>query len=582
MDQGDIDELLRGALAHHQAGRADEAEHGYRRVLAISPHDADALHLLGMLEAGRGRSEKGLALLRRAIAVAPDFAELHRHLGEVQRITGLKTDALKSFARAVELDPNDDAARSCAGALLAEMRQLQQAAEQFRAVAERRPDDPLAQGNWGHILTRMGRQHEATAILKRAVDGEPAAGPLWLQYAEALWRSERYSEAVESAQRAVKLLPDSDQAWNMLGNALQTAGRLQEAEVAYQRSIELNASNVDAISNRATTLLKMGEAKLALNIFDKIMERLPARHDARLNRSLALLTLGDLEQGFAGYESRWFNPQFQGQDQPGDRWDGVADVRGKIVLLTREQGYGDTIQFIRYASLIADRGATVVVFCPVELAEVVRTVRGVSRVPVSDQESVTFDFYVPLSSLPRLLRTTLATVPADVPYVRASEERVAKWRQRLANDANLKVGITWAGNPKQQMNSVRSAKFADFAPLLEVEGVTFYSLQKGPAEADLNDHRVTPLARELNDFSDTAALLEALDLLISVDTSVVRLAGALARPVWTVLARGSAWQWMLDREDYPTMRLFRQTTPHDWPGVIQHVADELRTFREKW
>ena len=584
MDQVEVMERLRAGLAHHQGGRADEADRIYRAVLAVAPANADALHLLGVLEAQRGRADSALPLLRRAVAAAPQLAEFHRHLGEVEQMAGRRQEALQSFARALQIDPNDVSARTSAGAVLLELGQLQQAAEQFRIIALARPDDALAQGNWGHMLMRLGRVDEAAGVLQHACVATPDAGALWMQYAEAIWRSGRYDEAVALAQHAAQMLPDNPQALLILGNTLQTVGMLEEAERAYRHTMELDPRNFDAHSNLALTLLKMGQAQTALKLYDEILARWPGQNDAKANRSLALLTLGDFDRGLAEYEARWSSPHFAGQEHPGVRWDGVADVRRKTVLLTSEQGRGDTIQFVRYASLLADRGATVIVSCPSDLAELVKTVRGVSKVAISKEDRVTFDVFAPLASMPRLMHTTIATIPADVPYVRADDRRVAKWRERFANDPSLKVGIAWSGSPQHQNDKVRSARFADFAQLFDIEGLSFYSLQKGPSGADLNDKRVTPLAHELTDYSDTAALLEAIDLIISVDTSVVHLAGALARPVWTLLARGPDWRWMLDRDDspwYPTMRLFRQTKLHDWTSVIQRVAAELRTFKEK-
>jgi Flp pilus assembly protein TadD len=579
MDHAEALRRLQIGLSHHQAQRVAEAERIYREVLAAVPNQPDALHLLGVLCAQLGRPAEGLPLLQRAVTVAPQVAEFHRHLGETLEMLGRSNEALAAFSRALQFDPNDVQSRNSAGAVLLARGQAEQAAEQFRIVTQMVPNDAGALGNYGHVLSKLGRVNEALEVFKRALQIAPNNGPVLMQYAEAIWRTGNYTDAVTPARRAAQILPDDPRALIMYGNTLQTAGELEEAEQVYRRAATLDDSSFDAHSNLALTVLKQGDAATALTLYDRILARWPSNTDARANRSLALLTLGDFERGFAEYEARWASAAFANQQRPGALWDG-RDVRGKTVLLTSEQGHGDTIQFVRYATLIADRGANVIVSCPADLKNVVASVRGVSRVIVAKQETAAFDFYAPLASLPRLFKTTQATVPAEVAYMHADAALVQRWREQLGGDAAVKVGIVWAGSPQHQNDRVRSATFAHFAPLADVAGVKLYSLQKGPAAKDA-DERVVSLGDALTDYAQTAAVLENLDLVIAVDTSVVHLVGALGRPVWTLLAKGPDWRWMLEREDspwYPTMRLFRQTRLHDWETVTQRVAGELKQF----
>jgi hypothetical protein len=306
--------------------------------------------------------------------------------------------------------------------------------------------------------------------------------------------------------------------------------------------------------------------------------------DALANRSLAILTLGDLERGFREYETRWRSAAFKDKPPvPGTRWDGTADVIGKTVLLTSEQGMGDVIQFIRYVpKIVRERGAKVLVHCSPDLRAVIETVDGVSGIHHPGEVLPRFDLYAPLASLPAIFKTTLETIPADVPYIRADPARVERWKERLASARGVKVGIVWAGTPLHQNDAARSSKLSDFAPLA-MEGVSLFSLQKGKPEAQLQNPppgiQITPLGQDLRSFADTAALLQCLDLTISVDTSVVHVAGALARPVWTLLAKGPDWRWMLEREDspwYPTMKLFRQREMGNWSEVMLRVSANLR------
>jgi tetratricopeptide (TPR) repeat protein len=585
MDPREATELLKGGLSSHQQGDLRAAEAAYRRVLAAYPNQPDALHLLGVLATQCGHEQHGEQLIRRAIALHPVAAEFHLHLGEALMKLHRFPEAVTSYLEAVRLVPDNAGYRSDTGAAMMAAGQVTQGADQMRIAAEMDPDNPLIQANYGYGLSRIGRDADAVRILRRATEVCPDHHSPWAQLGEVLWRLQDYDAALPFVRRAVELAPNHAPTIVLLGNALQTLARFEEAADVYRRASAVDPNNFDAQSNLALTLLKMGEAKQSLQQYDQILARWPSSADARANRSLALLTLGDFERGWDEYEARWqstLTPQVKVHNRP--RWN-RADPAGRTILLTTEQGLGDVIQFVRYAPLIVARGARVIVAAAPELKPVVATVSGVSAVVTPSDLMPAFDVYAPLASLPRIFRTTLQNIPADVPYVRSDPQRVQARRQRLAGDEHVKVGLVWAGTPKHLNDRARSSKLADFAPLAAVEGVTFYSLQKGPPAAQAEHPpagmRIVSLGDDLHDFGDTAALLDCLDLLISVDTSVVHLAGALARPVWTLLARGPDWRWMLDRGDtpwYPTMRLFRQQRLRDWGTVMEAVAAELRQF----
>lgn len=575
-------ELLQSSLARHQVGDLESAAGGYQKVLAAYPTNADALHLMGVLEGQRGRADVGLTLMRRAIAVLPTVGDFHRHHGELLAALKRHEEALPAFARAIQLNPRDGIARSEAAASLFALNKIPEAVEQFRLAWEALPDNGAIAGNYGYGLLKVGRGDEAVRVLHRATQLAPNDSSPWLQLAEVLWRMGRYQEAIGPARHGAAMAPNDVRALLVLGNTLQTLAEFQEAVDVYQRVIAIEPDNFDANSNMALTLLKMGEAQRSLDLYQGIARRWPDNNDALANRSLAMLTLGDLEGGFREYETRWRSAAFQNKEFNQPRWDG-SDPAAKTILLMSEQGLGDTLQFVRYAPLVAQRGATVLVSCPAELRGVIETVKGITRIFTSGQPLPRFDAHAPMASLPVLFKTTIESIPANVPYVSADPARVRNWRDRLRESPGLKVGIAWAGSPLHQNDRARSCKLADFAPLAAVEGVAFFSLQKGLTAAEAKNPpagmNVQCLGDELRDFTDTAALLECLDLLISVDTSVVHLAGALGRPVWTLLARGPDWRWMLERSDtpwYPTMRLFRQRNLGDWSTVFVEVAEQLR------
>ncbi len=579
MTPQEVFQILERALADHQAGRGAEAEAGYRRVLAAQPNNADALHLLGVLETQHGQPAAALPLLQRAVQLFPGTAQFQLHFAQALAATGRHPEALAAFHRAIQLDPKDPRARSEAGASLAQVGRARDALEQYRIATELAPGNAGIAGNYGMALFRAGQSEQALKVLRHAVTLNPDELSPQLQLGEVLWLGLSYEEANEIARRVTTCAPADVRGWILLGSTFQTMARFEEAADTYRKVLQLDPNNFDAFSNLAGTLLNMGEAKQSLEMYEQVLARWPDRADARTNRSLAMLTLGDLAGGFEEFESRWKHAAFArawlAPDVP--RWHG-EDPAGKSILLTTEQGIGDVFQFVRYAPLIAQRGATVHVAATAEIHPFLATVAGVSKLVRPGEAPPPVNWYAPVASLPHIFRTTLENVPAEVPYITADAQLVAQWRDRLAEDPNVKVGLAWAGNPAHQNDRSRSCKLTDLAPLAGVERVTFYSLQVGepskqPVPAGMRFVQLGP------DLPNTAAALENLDLLISVDTSIAHLGGALARPVWLALARGPDWRWMLDREDspwYPTFRLFRQTRPGEWDPVFERMAGALR------
>jgi hypothetical protein len=356
-------------------------------------------------------------------------------------------------------------------------------------------------------------------------------------------------DAVASIRRALELKPDLAEAHNALGLAWQDQGRIADALACYQRAIDLK----------------------------------PQFAEAHLNRALLWLLKGDFEQGLAEYEWRWRTRLKPLVRCPYQRpyWDG-GPLEGKTLLIHAEQGLGDTIQFIRYAALPRERGARVMLGCPKPLLRILRSYRFLDRLVEEITPALDFDVYCPLMSLPGVLKTTLASVPADVPYLFAAPELVQKWRERLGSLEGFKIGIAWRGSPSHANDRARSIPLSCFKPLAALPGVRLVSLQKGPGAEQLQDPAdsfpVTEAGSRLDDFMDTAALLRNLDLLITCDTAVAHLAGALGVAVWVALPLVPDWRWLLDRSDspwYPTMRLFRQQAPDDWTGVFERIRAAL-------
>jgi tetratricopeptide (TPR) repeat protein len=554
----DAPSLLAQAVALHQRGELAAAEALYRRVLDVAPRHADALHLLGVLTAQRGRPLEAIALIGEAIAEAPEEAAFHANLGRARKAAGLLVEALASFGRAIELGSTD------------------------RGVFNDR----------GNVLLDLERHDAALASFDEAIALHPDYAEALANRGNALRALDRNAEALASADRALALRPDFAEGWIIRGNILQDLDRLADAVASYDRALALRPDDVGALVNRGAALRTLGQAEAALASYQQALALRPDDVIARGNRSLCLLQIGDFSRGWVEHEWRWRTSFMAAAaarfTQP--PWLGADDLRGKTILLHAEQGYGDTLQFCRYAALVAARGARVVLEVARPLSRLLATLDGAAEVITRGDQLPRFDLHCPLMSLPLAFGTTLDTVPPPARVVPAPD-RVAAWRQRLAMLPHPRVGLVWAGSSQRlhpvmrALNRRRSITLGRFAPLAAVSGVSFVSLQKG----DPAREAATPPAGmalldatgELDDFADTAALVAALDLVVSVDTAVAHLAGTLDVPVWILTQFDSDWRWLRERTDtpwYPTARLFRQPVFGDWDSVIDNVVTALRDF----
>jgi hypothetical protein len=333
-------------------------------------------------------------------------------------------------------------------------------------------------------------------------------------------------------------------------------------------------------------LCQLGRLQEAIAAFERVLALRPADGEAHFNSSFAYLLAGDYERGFREYEWRWeaLRSKLPAAAAGKPLWLGEQDIAGRTLVVFAEQGFGDAIQMARYVPLLAARGAEVAIGCAPPLAALLASVPGVRTVFSSQETTLPFDYHVPIMSLPRAFHTTLASIPSQVPYLHAATPAADAWRARLApHRASRKVGLVWAGNPKHRRDRIRSLSAELLAPLLDIAGCTFFSLQKDEAGASLaaldpRGERVLDYTTELATLADTAALISALDLIITVDTAVAHLAGALGRPVWVLLPEAPDWRWLRGRTDspwYPSARLFRQSERGDWSGVVQKVASAL-------
>ncbi|MGD0390491.1 MAG: tetratricopeptide repeat-containing glycosyltransferase family protein [Tepidisphaeraceae bacterium] len=430
---------------------------------------------------------------------------------------------------------------------------------------------------------RAGRLHEAEQLYRQVLARQPEHADAMHNLGVISFQVGRNDVAVELIRRAIVLNPNYPEAYSNLGNVLTDKGELDEAIAAYRRAIALNPNLPEAHNNLGNALRDKGQLEEAVPVYRQAIALSPNFAEAHKNLSLALLAQGDFQRGGEEYEWRW-----KCKDLPPPRdfaqpqWDGCP-LEGRTLLLHAEQGLGDAIQFIRYLPLAAQRGGEIIIECQAELQRLFQTIAGSCQIVARGQPLPAFDFHCPLLSLPRVFGTNLANVPKDVPYLHADAEDAGRWQHRLAEHAPLvKVGLAWAGNPTHKNDRNRSIKLARLAALGQMPGARFFSLQKGAAAAETKTPpagmELVDWTAELKDFADTAALIANLDLVIAVDTAVVHLAGAMGKPVWTLLPYVPAWRWLLERQDspwYPSMRLFRQPCIGDWDSVITRVVDAL-------
>jgi len=440
--------------------------------------------------------------------------------------------------------------------------------------------------NQGNALRKQGRHQQAIAHYHQSLTLQPNNANVYNNIAITLHNLQNFSEAIAYYQRASELDPNNANFYYNLGTAMLSAGRdLQEVIRQYQKATAIKPHQA-AYKNMGKALRELGRIEEAIASYRQALTMEPEDAATHYGFSFALMLSGDLQNGFAEYEWRWHMPEFTTRykkyfSRSRYLWDG-SDLQGRTILVFAEQGFGDAIQFIRYIPHVKAKGPRVIVECRTELLRLFSTVPGIDRLIPAESQIPDFDAIAPLMSLPHLLGTTLEKIPAQVPYLHGSEASETL-KCLLQTDRPVKVGIVWSCNQDHPSFSRRSCSITEFLPLLEIENITFYSLQKGPQVKDLEQlkDKVISLDPLLHDFADTAGAIAQLDLVISIDTSVAHLAGALGKPVWILLPFAPDWRWMLDRQDspwYPTMRLFRQQTPGDWSIVFAAVKDSLQSF----
>ncbi len=546
-------QTFQDAFALHQQGRLREAEKLYARVLKAAPDHFDSLHLLGLTKAQGGQMGEAHRLMSGALKLNPQMPDAWINLANVLHALKRDAESLDCLDKALAL----------------------------------RPGDPNALQSRGNALLVLGRPQEAIACFDEVLARNPRHGEARLNRGSALAGLGRTAPALADFDAALALMPGHPAAMYNRGNALAALGRYDEALAAFDRALAAAPGHGNAWNNRGRALQALDRHAEAVVSFDKAIELQKDYADAHFNRALSLLTVGDLARGFEQYEWRWqrsgVRDTHRGYGKP--LWLGEYPLARKTILLHAEQGLGDTIQFARYAPPLARAGATVVLEVQPELKNLLAGLEGIASCHARGDPLPDYDVHCPLGSLPLALKTEPASIPADIPYLRADRGRLAQWRARIDDLPGKCVAIAWAGNASHANDRNRSIDLKLFEPLLALEGISFVSIQHelrgDDAETLARLPNVRHLGGEFADMADTAATAALADLTISVDTSVVHLAGALGRPVWVMLPFAPDWRWTLSGGNcpwYPQARLFRQPALGDWPGAIAALRAEMARF----
>ena len=575
----------------------------------------------------QGQVEAALAAYAEALARAPDQASGWEEYGMLLVRAGQKDAALQSFGRALALQPRSYTALFGRAALLQGQRDWRGSLDSYDRAIAVNPGDAVAHYNRGNVLRELARPEEALAAFDRAIACNPAFARAFANRGVTLQALGRPAEALASYDLALGIDANDPGTHNNRGVLLQKAGKpaaaresyeralaihpgyaeahfnrgtllheledLDAAQSSYERALSLNPTYTEALVNLGNLLGEQGRLQEAIACYRRAIEQDPGLGESHYNLALTALKLGDYTTGWASHEWRWqakSGPIYRERREFREPlWLGRESLAGKAILLYSEQGLGDSLQFCRYASLVAALGARVILEVPVPLVRILKTLQGVAEVIVTGAPRAPVDYRCPLMSLPLALGTTLATVPAAIPYLYSSAADVAAWQERLGPRVKPRVGLTWSGNRQGGKGyTLRHFELAALLPYLPPD-LAYFCLQTEILAVDratLEQHpEVRRFTTEIRDFADTAALVDCLDLVISVDTSVTHLAGARARPTWVILPWDGDWRWLTDRSDspwYPTVRLYRQASKGDWPEVFARLrADLLLEFSRR-
>lgn len=583
----DLGNAFRQALDHHSGGRLADAERLCWKILEVEPRHFDSLHLLGIIQAQSGRPADALRHMDAAVKINQRIPPVLNNRGNILKDLGRLAEALASYEAAISIAPNYAEAHANRGHALLVLGRLGEALGAYDRAIALRPYDVEAHLGRAGCLMDLRRPSEALSSYDRAATLAPGDPQVHGIRARALFAAKQFENALASCDRALALAPAYAEVHFVRGNALIELKRMEEAFKSFERAIALKPDYAEAHNNRGHALRALGRLDEALASYDRAIALRPDYAGALMSRGMLNLLCGRFAEGWAEYEWR-----LRHTDEPTKRptigaaeWQG-EELAGRRLIVFSEQGFGDIIQFSRYLPLVRARACDVVFVVAERLARLLRPVTQGLQVVHKPPALRPTDLQSALLSLPPRFGIDLATIPAAIPYLQPEPELVSHWRGRLGEDG-LKIGIAWQAGPGAETAGERSVPLAQFAPLARLPGIRLVSLQKHVGLDHLatlpDDVKVELLGDGFDDgpdaFIDTAAVMANLDLVVTADTVIAHLAGALGRPTWVALPYVPDWRWLLDRDDspwYPTVRLFRQKRPNDWDRVFAELATELQ------
>jgi tetratricopeptide (TPR) repeat protein len=535
--------LMTMVLREYGAERMAEVERLCLQILALNVHHADALYILGMASFKTGRFEVAERMIRRALAVHPQQPYYHFNLSNVLRALNRNEESLASLQHSIDL----------------------------------KPDLVDALYNMGNYRMSEKKYEEAISFYKRALAVKPDYVDALCNLGGAYRQLMRLDEAADAFRQAIALAPKNADNYCNLGDALHVQGKIAEAVELYKQTLALNPKHFKACNCLCNASFDLGNLADSVTYCEQALAIKPDFGDALMNQCLLQLLLGDYANGWRNYEVRWKVYSPRAFNEP--LWLG-APLNGAGIVLYAEQGLGDSLQFLRYAPMVAEAGGRVILDLPANLRRLAAQTPGISALVATGEPLPPFVCRTPLMSLPLAFGTTLETIPARVPYLFAPKDALQAAAALNWPTKGLRVGVAWTGNPSHPKNRARSVPLDLLTTLFDLEGVHFFSLQIGAPEAELKARKTRAIDLEpfTKDMADTAAQMMQMDLILSIDTSMAHLAGALGRPLWVMLNKAPDWRWLLEREDcpwYPTARLIRQPRQGDWPAVIERVRAEL-------
>ena len=544
--QFDISRLFEQAIQHHQVGQLEQAKRKYQEILDTNPQHADSSHLLGLVEYQYGNYVKAIEHIQQAVLISPEQPVFLNNLGNVLKEIGELDRSVQAYQQALEVAPDDAEIHNNMGVTLKEMGELDRSVQAYQQALEINPQYAEAHNNLGNVLKEM----------------------------------DRLDESLHAYQQALKINPQFVEGYYNIGVFFQEQRKVKESAQAYQKAIQIQPDYVEAHINLGVVLREQVRLKESIQAHQKAIQIQPDYEEAHINLAITFLLQGQLTAGWKEFEWR----RSRKRDFKRPLWDGTP-LNGKSILIYAEQGFGDTIQFVRYIDLLPDANTIIIVVCQPELKTLFKSINRIDTLVTKGEDIPDSDVHVPLLSLPYMFNTTLDTIPARIPYLYLNPEADSVFH--LDDSHDLKIGIVWAGRPTHANDNNRSIDLKWFKCLLDIRNCEFFSLQVGERREDIKQHgchhTIKDLGEQFTDFHHTASAILQLDLVISVDTAVAHLAGALGKAVWTLLPFVPDWRWMLDRSDspwYPSMTLFRQKETGDWRPVFEQLRLALTRYSQ--